>query len=192
MDDFATTKVVFVRKQHAKFAKIRLKKNKLLDCRFRMVQADKDAVVASTCTSTSIRIPPTSSSSNTNIFDNNINFDHFIAIPILIEGMHNKDLDHSLSTIQEDLSVLLNKKDEKQDHNYEGCSSSILVGIGDQSCPYSTRILGNNCKLQLQLQLQPKIQSIVNFSTTTSNNTTDALVNEIITVGYEIINKIPA
>ena len=182
MDDFATTKVVFVRKQHAKFAKIRLKKNKLLDCRFRMVQADKDAVVVSTCTSTSIRILPTSSSSNTNIFDNNINFDHLIAIPILIEGMHNKDLDHSLSTIQEDLSVLLNKKDEKQDHNYEGCSSSILVGIGDQSCPYSTRILGNNCKLQLQLQLQlqPKIQSIVNFSTTTSNNTTDALVNEII------------
>jgi hypothetical protein len=133
--------VVFVRKQHAKIAKNRLKKAKLLDDRYRMVPADIDADIIIT-----------QSESSESTWYNDVDFINFlIAIPIketLLSDDEddNNNSDTTTTTIVEEIF----RDNDDGEGDCEDEPSSILVGIGYQSCPYSTKM---NCSMQ---QLHPQ------------------------------------
>lgn len=98
-------KVVFVRKEHAKIVKNRLKELKFLDDGFRML--------------------PAMSGSDVVVVKNDTNA--FIAIPVREEF--------------DEKAMLL---DDGNGEKFEPVSSTpMIVGVGYQNCPYSTKILGN-------------------------------------------------
>jgi hypothetical protein len=158
-------KVVFVRKQHAKIAKNCLKKAKLLDDRYRMVPADiDDADII------------TQSESSESTWYNDADFINcLIAIPIKETLLYEdgKKSDTTPSIVEEIFRDNDNNDDDEDRDEDEEPSSSILVGIGYQSCPYSTKM---NCSMQqhhplLQQQITIIPVGVVDNDDETNTNT---------------------
>jgi hypothetical protein len=98
-------KVVYVRKEHARTVKSRLKESKFLDDRFRMLRAASGSDIVAVQNGAKA----------------------FIAIPV-----------------RDEFDEKIIRWDDGNDDELESLSSTpMIVGVGYQTCPYSTKILGN-------------------------------------------------
>uniref|UniRef100_A0A7S4ANR9 tRNA(Phe) (4-demethylwyosine(37)-C(7)) aminocarboxypropyltransferase n=1 Tax=Pseudo-nitzschia australis TaxID=44445 RepID=A0A7S4ANR9_9STRA len=115
-------RVAYVRKEHAKIAKSFLQEAKLLDDRFRMLPATGTAL-AIDCV--------------------NANAAALIAIPVC-EEFNEKTIYFGGRGSSGDKNGGDNNDNENTDClGSPSSSASILVGVGYQTCPYSTKMLGN-------------------------------------------------